>query len=230
MRKVAVLDHGMGNLRSVAKALEAAGADVTVTSDAAAINRCDAACLPGQGIFDHCMANLAAEGLELVVREWVDAGRPLLGICIGMQVLFETSQEGGGSKGLGILGGGVTRLPDTVSVPHIGWNQVESGRLAALRWPGPASSSGPAPYFYFDHSFVPRPSDEAIVTGWCEHGERFAAMIAASSITATLFHPEKSGRAGIALLEEWVAAGTAAIRPEGGPAWPAPIREGDRGA
>ena len=185
---VAVLDHGMGNLRSVAKALEAAGAAVKVTDDLAEIRACDALCVPGQGIFGRCMASIERRGLRDVIGEWVEAGRPYLGICLGMQVLFSSSEEGGGYDGMGLVEGAVTRLPATVRVPHIGWNLVGDY------------------YFYFDHSYAAHPSDPAVVTGWCEHGETFAASIATGSILGVQFHPEKSAAAGLALLKGWVTA------------------------
>jgi glutamine amidotransferase len=186
--KVAVVDHGMGNLRSVAKAIEAAGADVSITSQRAEIENCDALCVPGQGIFGRCVANIRHHSLEDALRKWIEEQRPYLGICLGMQVLFDLSDEGGPEKGLGILRGRVTRLPDTVRVPHIGWNTVNSE------------------YFYFDHSYAVHPQDESVVTGWCEHGDRFAARIEAGSLWAVQFHPEKSGRAGITLLGKWLAS------------------------
>jgi imidazole glycerol-phosphate synthase subunit HisH len=192
--KVAVVDHGNGNMRSVVKALAAAGARPSLISDPGAVATADALCLPGQGAFDRCMAGLAGRGLEVVVREWIEDDRPFLGICLGMQVLFEVSEEHGPSKGLGIFPGRVTRLPETVTVPHIGWNTVSAG------------GGGPCTYFYFDHSFAAHPDDPSIVDGWCEHGERFAARLKRGRLTATQFHPEKSGRAGIQLLRNWVSA------------------------
>jgi imidazole glycerol-phosphate synthase subunit HisH len=184
--RVAVLDHGMGNLRSVAKALEAAGADVMVTGDPAAIELATGLCVPGQGIFGRCMQSLESTGLGDVVRRWIEGGRPYLGICLGMQVLYESSEERGSQQGLGVLPGRVTRLPSTVTVPHMGWNTVRN------EW------------FYFDHSYAVHPSDTGTVRGWCEHGDRFAAWIRAGSITGVQFHPEKSSRAGISLLREWL--------------------------
>jgi len=183
---VCVLDHGMGNLRSVAKAFEAAGATVSVSADPAHVARCDALCVPGQGIFGRCMSGLAELGLTDLVRGWVADERPYLGICLGMQVLYDRSEEGD-QPGLGVLPGRVTRLPNTVPVPHMGWNTVNET------------------YFYFDHSFAAQPDEESTVTGWCEHGARFAARVDSGSITGVQFHPEKSGPDGIALLKEWIA-------------------------
>jgi glutamine amidotransferase len=184
--RVAVLDHGMGNLRSVEKALEAAGAVVQVSSDARAIDACDALCVPGQGIFGRCVENLRASSLDALVREWVSGGRPYLGICLGMQILFESSDERGPVDGLGLLAGRVRRLDGGVRVPHIGWNTVDDE------------------HFYFDHSYAVAPADETIVTGWAEHGGRWAARIETGPILGVQFHPEKSGRAGLELYENFL--------------------------
>lgn len=184
----------MGNLRSVAKALEAAGADVSVTSDATEIDACDALCVPGQGIFGRCMTNLARNGFESLIRDWIARERPYLGICLGMQVLFDRSEENDDVAGLGIISGEVRRLPDTVTVPHIGWNTIADRHGAAENT-----------YFYFDHSFAAFPADEAVVSAWCEHGSRFAAAIETGSILGVQFHPEKSGRPGITLLKGWLS-------------------------
>jgi imidazole glycerol-phosphate synthase subunit HisH len=178
----------MGNLRSVAKALEVAGAQVVVTADAAEVAASDGLCVPGQGIFGRCMTNLGRTHMDQLIREWTDRQKPYLGICLGMQVLFDSSEEGGGYQGLGLLEGKVTRLPDSVRVPHIGWNSVGDD------------------YFYFDHSYAAHPDDGAMVTGWCEHGDRFAAEIRTGSVLGVQFHPEKSAAAGLALLGEWVKA------------------------
>jgi glutamine amidotransferase len=188
--RVAVLDHGMGNLHSVAKALEAAGAAVSVTSTPAEIDRGDALCVPGQGIFGRCMTNLQAMGLDQLVKDWIAASKPFLGICLGMQVLFDYSEEGGGREGLGILPGMVRRLSNGVRVPHIGWNSLGDD------------------YFYFDHSYAAFPEDEEIVDAWCDHGGRWAAAVRRDSILGVQFHPEKSGRIGIALLTHWLRSET----------------------
>jgi glutamine amidotransferase len=184
--KVAVLDHGMGNLRSVEKALEVAGADTEVTDDLAAIDAADALCVPGQGIFGRCIENLRAGGLDGSVSSWIQDGRPYLGICLGMQVLFESSDERGPVEGLGVLPGRVVRLSGSVRVPHMGWNTVGDE------------------HFYFDHSYAVRPAHDGIVSGWAEHGGRWAARIETGSILGVQFHPEKSGRAGIDVLRRWL--------------------------
>ncbi len=195
--RVAVLDHGMGNLRSVAKALEAAGAEVLVTSDSAEIYRSGGLCVPGQGIFGRCMDNLIAAGQDELVRTWIGDQRPYLGICLGMQILFERSEEDSGRRvgGIGLLPGEVRRLTGSVRVPHMGWNQVTAKREATG-----------GEYYYFDHSYAVFARDQAVVSGWCEHGEVFAAAIAKGSVTAVQFHPEKSGAAGISLLERWLGS------------------------
>ena len=194
--KVAVLDHGMGNLRSVAKALEAAGAEVAVTSDTDEIESRDALCVPGQGIFGRCVDTLSDSGHGDLICDWVGQGKPFLGICLGMQVLFDHSEEGD-HDGLGLITGEVRKLQGKVTVPHIGWNQVE-----AARRPSPPRVSDT--FYYFDHSFAAYPSDDSVVAGWCEHGDRFAATVRTGSILGVQFHPEKSGADGIALLKEWV--------------------------
>lgn len=175
----------MGNLRSVAKALEAAGARVHLADAPSEAASADALCVPGQGIFGRCMTALGSTGFGELVREWTASERPFLGICLGMQVLFESSEEGD-VPGVGLLPGEVRRLPDRVTVPHIGWNTVGDT------------------YYYFDHSYAVFPEDASIVAGWAEHGERFAATVRAGSILGVQFHPEKSGNDGIALLREWV--------------------------
>lgn len=179
----------MGNLRSVAKALEAAGARVRLADTHDAISTQDGLCVPGQGIFGRCVRALEELNLSDAIRGWIGAGKPFLGICLGMQVLYRSSEEGDGAPGLGILGGRAVRLPHSsgVRVPHIGWNTV-----------------GPD-YYYFDHSYAVVPDEPAEVIGWCEHGLRFAAHVERGPLVGVQFHPEKSGVAGIDLLRRWVA-------------------------
>jgi imidazole glycerol-phosphate synthase subunit HisH len=185
--RVAVLDHGMGNLRSVVRALDTAGAEVVVAATPRAVTHCSAVCVPGQGVFDRCMTNLARRGFGDAIREWIAAERPYLGICLGMQVLFEASEERGTHAGLGLLAGRSVRLPANAPVPHIGWNRVGED------------------WFYFDHSYAVRPASESIVEGWCDHGTRFAARIRSGSMTGVQFHPEKSSAAGLAFLRRWLS-------------------------
>lgn len=186
MTRVAVLDPGMGNLRSVARALEAAGAEVVVTPDPDAAAEQDALCVPGQGIFGRCIEAISSSGADDLIRTWLADDRPFLGICLGMQILFDGSDENPDVPGLGIFAGRAERLPGSVTVPHIGWNTVDED------------------YFYFDHSFAVMPGADTGVTGWCEHGVRFAARIDRGRAMAVQFHPEKSSRVGRDLLQRWL--------------------------
>lgn len=196
---IAVLDYGMGNLRSVQRALERVGGRPEVTGDPARARRADALVVPGVGAFGACMSNLRGRGLDAVVLDAVAGDRPVLGVCLGMQVLFDSSEEGGG-PGLGVLFGEVRRLAGSagVKVPHMGWNEV--------RWVGdhPLVRAVPSgTRFYFVHSFAPDP-DPSFTVGVAEHGREFAAAVARRGLFATQFHPEKSGEAGLALYEAFV--------------------------
>jgi glutamine amidotransferase len=203
---IAVVDYGAGNLRSVAKALARSGLDARVTNDPSDVRRADAVALPGVGAFAEAAASLAAKGLDDAVRDAIESGRPYLGLCLGLQLLFEESDEHGRTPGLACLPGRVTRFPERdavgsrLRIPHIGWNQVEfSGRhpvLAGL----PASDC-----FYFVHSYVAVPAREADVIGRAEYGGRFAAAVARDNLFAVQFHPEKSQAAGKRLLDSFAA-------------------------
>ena len=196
---VVVVDYGSGNLRSAERALAHVGASVTVTADAAAARAADGVVLPGVGAFAACMAGIEAVGADVLVREHVTAGRPVLGICVGMQVLYAVGEEHGvRSEGIGVLPGAVTRLSAPV-LPHMGWNTVEAAAGSRLF----AGVEGER--FYFVHSYAGRPSGDAGET-LAVHGERFVAAIERGSLSATQFHPEKSGRAGLALLRNWVSS------------------------
>jgi len=195
--RVVVLDYGSGNLRSAERALARVGAEVSVTSDLAAARGADGLVVPGVGAFAACMAGIDGVGGGPVVRERLAAGRPVLGICVGMQVLFERGVEHGDlTPGLGVLPGEVTRLHADV-VPHMGWNTVDVPAGSAL-----LTGLG-TERFYFVHSYAAREVPGALTTT-AEHGERFAAAVERGPLSATQFHPEKSGDAGAALLENWL--------------------------
>jgi len=195
-RSVGVVDYGSGNLRSVSKALEAVGASVVLVTKAAQLQLLDAIVVPGVGAFGDCARNLRRSGLWEPLAEWLQAGRPYLGICLGYQLLFESSEESPGCKGLGILPGRVVRFAGNgLKIPHIGWNTLFEAR-------GPIYRGLPAsPYFYFVHSYFPVPAGDCLVSARCEYGGTFAASVSSGSLHATQFHPEKSQSAGLALWE-----------------------------
>ena len=195
--KVVILDYGSGNLRSAERALARTGADVTVTTDLREAAEADGLVVPGVGAFAACINGLQAAGGGPVVRERLARQRPVLGICVGMQILFQRGVEHGvESEGLGILTGAVTRLQAPI-VPHMGWNTVDVADGSALF----AGVEGER--FYFVHSYAAREVPGALVTT-ATHGETFAAAVERGVLSATQFHPEKSGDAGAHLLQNWV--------------------------
>jgi glutamine amidotransferase len=202
--RVVVLDYGSGNLRSAERAVQRAGADVTVTADLAAARAADGLVVPGVGAFAACMAGIEALGAGPVIAERVAAGRPVLGICVGMQVLFEYGEEHGVvTKGLGLLPGGVTRLAAT-RLPHMGWNTVRPPAGSTLLAGLPAASR-----FYFVHSYgvtdvAALTAAGALVTT-AGHGGDFVAAVERGALSAAQFHPEKSADTGAALLRNWLA-------------------------
>jgi glutamine amidotransferase len=198
---IAIVDSGMGNRRSVEKALErVTGAPVPLTAEHDVLRGADGLILPGVGAFPEAMRRLAEHGLDEVVRERAAAGVPLLGICLGMQVLFESTTEHGGAVGLGLLPGDVTYL-DTRGerLPHIGWNLVTFRRTARL-----TEGLGDAAAFYHVHSLACRPSDGGDVVGTGEYGEVFPSVVERDNVFGAQFHPEKSSRDGLALLRNFV--------------------------
>jgi imidazole glycerol-phosphate synthase subunit HisH len=199
--RIAVVDYGIGNLRSAEKALQSLGASAALTSDPAEIERSDAVVLPGVGAFGACMRALRRSGLEAVTRAAATDGRPFLGICIGMQMLFDGSDETPEVDGLGVVAGRVTRLPGSERLPQIGWNTLDviNGSQLCARLPDPA-------WLYFVHSYAPQPDDESVVAAWCAYGRRFAAAIEQGPLWATQFHPEKSGEVGLRLMRNFVEA------------------------
>jgi glutamine amidotransferase len=202
--EVAVVDYGAGNLRSVAKALEATGMRVVVTSEPETVRAANGVVLPGVGAFRDAVEALRESGLEDAVKEAVEASRPYLGLCFGLQLLFEEGDEHGVTRGFGLLGGRVEHFPkqDTdgspLKVPHIGWNDVA--------WSGDHPMLEALPerqQFYFVHSYRPVPTDTSIIIGRTEYGGEFASAVATERIFATQFHPEKSQRAGRELLSAY---------------------------
>ena len=202
--RIALVDYGAGNLRSVAKALERSNLDPVVTDDPAVVREADGVLLPGVGAFRNAVEALEGAGLADAIRNVTDHGRPYLGICFGLQLLFDEGEEHGITKGLGRLRGRVTRFPEKdeeglpLRVPHIGWNEVrfegDHPMLASL----PASD-----VYYFVHSFRPEPTDEEIIVGRVDYGGTFAAAVARENIFAVQFHPEKSQSAGKRMLDAY---------------------------
>jgi len=197
---VAVLDYGVGNLHSAAKALDRAGAEVRVVAAVEEAAGAAGLVVPGVGAYGACLSGLASAGGAAAVAGWLEGGRPLLGICVGMQLLFEASEEGPVSSGVGVVAGKIRRLAGgAVKIPHIGWDEV------AVR-PGSRlfAGLGDGTRFYFVHSYAPEPDGEA-VAAVCDYGGRFAAAVEHGNLFGTQFHPEKSGAAGLALLANFVA-------------------------
>ena len=193
-----MLDYGSGNLRSAQRALERVGADVTVTADVDAAREVDGLVVPGVGAFAACMEGVHSIHAGKVVAERVAAGRPVLGICVGMQILFDAGVEHGvESSGLGVLPGRVEKLVAPI-VPHMGWNTVDVPAGSVLFGGLDADTR-----FYFVHSYAVHETDGLVTTA--EHGERFVAAVERGPVSATQFHPEKSGDAGAVLLENWLA-------------------------
>ena len=196
-----LIDYGSGNLRSVSKALEAAGAQVTRLERGPIANGFDAIVLPGVEAFGDSVSQLRERDLFDSLKKWIEGGGRFLGVCLGFQLLFEASAESPGVAGLGIFRGQVRKFPaGTVKVPQIGWNSVtwtEHARALYGKLP-------PDPFFYFVHSYYPEPTDESIVAGYTEYGERFAAAIATKNLLATQFHPEKSQETGLLLLRQFL--------------------------
>ena len=201
MTRIAVIDYGMGNRRSVEKALEHVGAEARITADHDDLRKADGLVLPGVGAFPQAMRNLDELGLPDLIRELTDHGTPLLGICLGMQLLFDTSEEMGGAAGLGLIGGEVTRLTaGRLRIPHIGWNEVRFERPFSLTAELPSQGCP----FYHVHSFAARPRDPGHVAGSTEYGERFATIAARETVLGVQFHPEKSSRHGLRMLHAFV--------------------------
>jgi len=200
---IVIIDYGMGNLRSAQKGFEKAGHEAVISENPGDLENADAVVLPGVGAFGDCYEGLKNQGFVEPVKAFVETGRPFLGICVGMQLLFQESVEGAGSEGLGILPGTVVRFPQNgrtdLKVPHMGWNELTP--VAGTHCP--LLSEGDAPYVYFVHSYYPQPSEDGIVLATSEHGVTFPAIVGRDNVIATQFHPEKSQEAGIAMLKRF---------------------------
>jgi glutamine amidotransferase len=198
--RIAVVDYGMGNRRSVEKALERVGASAFISRVPQELRAADGLLLPGVGAFPAAMATIRELGLDALLRERAAAGMPLFGSCMGMQLLFERSAEHGGAEGLGLLRGEVRELrAPGLKLPHIGWSEV--------RWRGehPLAAGLPDPAFlYHVHSFVAQPADEEVILGTAEYGERFPAVVGSGNVFGAQSHPEKSSTHGLALLGNFV--------------------------
>ena len=197
---VAVLDYGIGNLSSAQKALVRTGADARLTRDPALVADADGVVLPGVGAFGACMDALRRSGLETVVHDAVASGRPFLGICVGMQMLFDASDEDPSHSGLGVIPGRVEPIPDTVRKPQMQWNELH------VKTADPVFSGLPAtPWVYFVHSYAARPHDAKVVVATCDYCAELTAVVRRNNGVATQFHPEKSAADGLAMLANFVS-------------------------
>ncbi|WP_019553359.1 imidazole glycerol phosphate synthase subunit HisH [Propionispira raffinosivorans] len=197
---IAIIDYGVGNLFSVEKAFVKLGADVIVTSDAEEIAKADKIVLPGVGAFGDCMQNLIESGLIPTILDAVATGKPFLGICVGLQILFEGSEESPGIAGLGIIKGMVKKIyAPALKIPHMGWNSLELAAASPLFHSLPKS-----PYVYFVHSYYAVPEDPSVITAITEYGQQVTAAVAQKNIQATQFHPEKSGDIGLLILKNFI--------------------------
>jgi len=197
---IAVVDYGRGNLGSVEKAFGRLGLTAVVTEDPRVVADAEAVVLPGDGAFHDAMGNLASRGLLDPLRDCLESGRPFLGICLGYQLLFTESEEFGQGKGLDVIPGVVRRFPPGLKVPHMGWNQVEHRGDLALFDGVPSGAD-----FYFVHSYYPDTPDSSLAVASCTYGVTFPAAIGRGPVFATQFHPEKSQRWGLKLLENFAA-------------------------
>jgi glutamine amidotransferase len=195
MKRIAIIDYGVGNLRSVEKAFEAAGCEAVVSGDERVLRSAERLVLPGVGAFGACMRALAERGFDTLVRERVGEGTPLLGVCVGMQMLFEESEEFGPVAGLGLLRGRVRRFDGDLRVPHVGWNQVRRRAPHSL-----LADIEDGAFFYFVHSYYCEAAADDVVLGETDYGAPYASIVARDNICGVQFHPEKSQAAGLRLL------------------------------
>jgi glutamine amidotransferase len=200
MGRIVIVDYGAGNLRSVERAVARAGFEPLVSSRPEDVAAAGVLIVPGVGAAADTMRNLRERGLVEPIRQYIAAGRPFLGVCMGLQALLTVSEEGGEHECLGVIPGRVRRLPEGLKVPHMGWNRVRQRR------PHPVFDGIPdGAYFYFVHSYYPDPEDGSVVVGETDYGVTFASVVAIDSLVATQFHPEKSGEVGLRFYENFLA-------------------------
>ena len=199
--KIVIVDYGMGNLHSVNKALLKVGAQVSVSSDPIVIGAADKVILPGVGSFGDCMGNLNKYGLTQVLLKVLNSDKPFLGICLGLQLLFEDSEEAPGVKGLGFFKGQVKKIKTDFKIPHMGWNKLE------LKNNSPLLSQAEDEYVYFVHSYHAVPEDKTIITSVCNYGTEIIASVGCGNVQAVQFHPEKSSSVGIEILQAFKQSG-----------------------
>lgn len=198
---IGIVDYQRGNLRSVQKALEKAGADARLISSAAEFADVAGLVVPGVGSFGDCAETLTRTGLREPILEWLRGGRPYLGICLGYQLLFESSEESAGAEGLGFFPGEVVRFPNSAGkVPHMGWNTLEFAEPRDALFADLAASD----QAYFVHSYFPQPAEESLVSAWCDYGGKFAASVARDNVRGVQFHPEKSQAVGQKILRNFL--------------------------
>jgi imidazole glycerol-phosphate synthase subunit HisH len=204
-----IIDYDASNLHSVRKALVALGHQPSIANDPAIVAAADAVVLPGVGAAGDAMRHLSELGLVAVLREFAQQGKPFFGVCVGMQLMFESSDEDGGIECLGLLPGRVRRLPKGVTVPHMGWNSVH----LRTNHPAFANVQNDA-YFYFVHSFYPEPAEPEVILGTTTHGLEFASAVASGNLLGVQFHPEKSGSAGLSLYDGFARQSARLARPQ----------------
>ncbi|MBK7601683.1 MAG: imidazole glycerol phosphate synthase subunit HisH [Acidobacteria bacterium] len=197
---IAIIDYGVGNLRSVEKAFTSQGIDAVVTSDEQILRKADKLVLPGVGAFAACMDGLRKHNFDRLVIEAAQSGKPIIGLCVGLQMMFDEGHEFGIHKGLGLLPGKVVRFPDGIHVPHIGWNQVEFKQDHPIFRGLPEN-----PFFYFVHSYYCVPDDPTCILGETDYGQTYASICGRDNIVGVQFHPEKSQGMGLQLLKNFAA-------------------------
>lgn len=195
---LAIIDYGVGNLRSVEKAFEATGCEASISSDESVLRKAERLVLPGVGAFAACMKGLEERGFDRLVKERASEGTPLLGVCVGMQMLFDESEEFGSTRGLGLLRGRVRRFLGGLVVPHVGWNRIHQKRAHRL-FEGVEEGA----FCYFVHSYYCEPVDERVVVGETEYGVRYASVVAEGNVCGVQFHPEKSQDVGLRMLRNF---------------------------